>query len=316
MVHGMAGAADKKLPLNEVMMAMDVVDTLRHRDKIVERELSQGDRDKQLYARLREIYANQGIDVPDHVLREGVAALKEDRFLYTPPPAGFNVTMARLYVRRVAIAKWVGALTLALVVAFVGWRMLVVAPREQAAQALQVELSEGLPRAFETTLAGIAQESSDATAVEQAERLANDGMAAAARGDAETARAKLAELKALHDQLLLSYEIRIVSRPGTPSGVERIPDVNRATRNLYVVVEAIGADGKPLSLPVRNEENGKTEVVSLWAVRVPKATFDAVRRDKQNDGIIQNATIGVKERGTLQPDWVMKVDNGAITTWN
>ncbi|AXS41195.1 DUF6384 family protein [Breoghania sp. L-A4] len=311
----MTGAADKKLPLNEVMMAMDVVDTLRHRDRIIERELSQGDRDAQLYARLREIYTSQGIDVPEHVLREGVAALKEDRFLYTPPPAGFNVTMATLYVHRLTLAKWTGALALVLIVAFAGWRVLIVAPRQQAAETLRVDLSEGLPLAFDSTLASIGQEASDTAAIEQANRLVNDGKAAAARGDADTARSKLAELKALRDQLLLSYEIRIVSRPGTPSGVERIPDVNRATRNLYVVVEAIGVDGKRLSLPVQNEEDGKTEVVPLWAVRVPKATFDAVKRDKQDDGIIQNATIGVKERGTLQPNWVMKVDNGAITTW-
>lgn len=311
----MAGAADTKLPLSEVMMAMDVVDTLRHRDKLIERELTQGNRDEDLLARLREIYANQGIDVPEHVLREGVTALKEDRFVYMPPPAGLNVWLAKLYVYRMSLAKWIGTVTLALILAVVGWRMLVVAPRERAAEALRVELSEGLPLAFDQALARIGQAANDTMAMERANMLVSDGKAAAARSQPEIARSKLAELNGLIAQLQQTYDVRIVSRPGTPSGVWRIPDVNKGTKNLYVVVEALGQDGKPLALPVQSEEDGKTTTVSLWAIRVPEATFEAVKRDKQNDGIIQNSLVGVKKRGRLQPDWVMKVDGGAITQW-
>ena len=67
-------AATPDRPLDEVMLAMDVVDTLRHRRNLVERELSEEDRDTRLIERLREIYRNQGIDVPDSVLAAGVAA--------------------------------------------------------------------------------------------------------------------------------------------------------------------------------------------------------------------------------------------------
>nr|MDJ0956301.1 DUF6384 family protein [Arenicellales bacterium] len=55
-------------PLDDVMLAMDVVDTLRHQQLLVERELNTEDRDKKMMDRLREIYASQGIEVPDHVL--------------------------------------------------------------------------------------------------------------------------------------------------------------------------------------------------------------------------------------------------------
>ncbi|HMB74130.1 MAG TPA: DUF6384 family protein, partial [Gammaproteobacteria bacterium] len=44
-----------KPPLDEVMLAMDVVDTLRHRELIVQRELSAQQRDRELIERLREI---------------------------------------------------------------------------------------------------------------------------------------------------------------------------------------------------------------------------------------------------------------------
>lgn len=311
----MAGAGDTKLPLSDVMMAMDVVDTLRHRDKTIERELAQGTRDEDLLARLRGIYANQGIDVPEHVLREGVAALKEDRFVYTPPPASLNVWLARLYINRMSLGKWVGAVALALIVAVVGWRMLVVAPREQAAEALRIELSEDLPLAFDQTLALIGQEADDPQAMEQANLLIGDGKAAAERGEAEFARGKLVDAKALLAHLQQTYEVRIVSRPGMQSGVERIPDVNKLTQNLYLIVEALDPDGKPLALPILNEEDGKTSTVSIWAMRVPEATFDAIKRDKLDDGIIQDSLLGVKKRGRLQPDWLMAIEPGAITKW-
>ena len=49
--------ATEKHPLDEVMLAMDVVDTLRHRALLVERELHAEDRDQKLLERLRELYA-------------------------------------------------------------------------------------------------------------------------------------------------------------------------------------------------------------------------------------------------------------------
>ena len=52
-----------KIELPEVMIAMDVVDTLRHQRSLVERELQSEDRERALIEKLRKIYADQGIDV-------------------------------------------------------------------------------------------------------------------------------------------------------------------------------------------------------------------------------------------------------------
>ncbi|HXK56547.1 MAG TPA: DUF6384 family protein, partial [Gammaproteobacteria bacterium] len=52
---------DKRL--SDVMLAMDVVDTLRHRRLLVERELQSDQRDEKLIDRLRDIYRSQGIEV-------------------------------------------------------------------------------------------------------------------------------------------------------------------------------------------------------------------------------------------------------------
>ena len=54
-----AGKA-KKIELNEVMLAMDVVDTLRHQQSLVDRELGTDDHDQALIAKVRKIYVDQG----------------------------------------------------------------------------------------------------------------------------------------------------------------------------------------------------------------------------------------------------------------
>ena len=54
-----------RAPLEDVMLAMDVVDTLRHRQGLVERELSAGDRRTRLIEQLRDTYHSQGIEVTD-----------------------------------------------------------------------------------------------------------------------------------------------------------------------------------------------------------------------------------------------------------
>lgn len=89
--------------LSDVMLAMDVVDTLRHRRLLVERELKSEQRDQELLKRLREIYQSQGMEVTDEVLRAGVQALREERFSYQPPSASLQVRLARIYVQR---GKW------------------------------------------------------------------------------------------------------------------------------------------------------------------------------------------------------------------
>ncbi len=134
----------EKQPLDEVMLAMDVVDTMRHQEMLVERELHAEDRDRKMMERLREIYASQGIDVPDHVLEEGVAALKEERFLYKPPSRSIGAGLARLYIGRGKWGKRLGAAALALSLLWGGFHMVMVAPAERRlakqAKALNAEI--------------------------------------------------------------------------------------------------------------------------------------------------------------------------------
>ena len=315
-----SGGTEPKI--DELMLAMDVVDTLRHHDQLVSRELDEPKRDAQLIERLRGIYRGQGIAVPDRVLEEGVRALKESRFVYTPPPPGLGTTLARWWVDRGRLVKRVAAL---LVAAGLGWgayEVGVLRPaRQQAEQArveaerARVEITERLPRALAEGHAEVLREARVDAARERADRILADGRAALARNDRAAAQQALSDLETLRADLRWEYTLRVLSRPGEPSGVWRIPSRNREARNYYLIVEPVALDGTVLTLPVTSEEDRRTETVSRWGVRVSQEVFDEVRRDKNDDGIIQRAVVGEKRRGMLDVDYVMPVLGGVILTW-
>ena len=305
----------KAAPLDEVMLAMDVVDTLRHADSLVESELSGEERDRRLKERLRSLYASQGIDVPEHILEEGVAALREDRFVYKPPPAGFRRSLALAYVNR---WRWLKGTAIALAVLAVlggGYWFAVERPAQQAAAERGRELAETLPRGLDAEHRRIIAVSRVDAATDRAATLAAEGEAAVTAGDAATARAKLAELTRLRQTLEQAYLIRIVSRPNQPSGVWRVPKLNPSGRNYYLIVETVDAAGRSVPVTVTSEEDNKTAEVSTFGLRVDERTFSRVRNDKQDDGIIQNNRVGEKRAGMLEPVYTMPTPGGVILQW-
>ena len=181
--------ADARQPLDEVMLAMDIVDTIRRRERMVQRELDAEGREIDLKERLRKIYAAQGIDIPDHVLEQGVAAIKEDRFVYTPAAPGFPRTLATLYVTRNAWGKWLLGAIAAVMIAAAGYYAAVVAPAAR------------LPGRIEALHAQIAGITEDAEARTQAGQIREAGLAAARRGERDQARSAIASLEALHQRL-------------------------------------------------------------------------------------------------------------------
>jgi hypothetical protein len=302
-------------PLDEVMLAMDVVDTLRHRQDLATRELGTDAKEKQLIDKLRDIYHQQGIEVPDHILKEGVAALQESRFVYDPPAPGLGTTLARLYVGRKRWGRPVGAALLALLLVGVGYFGAWQPYQNGIAEAARIELAEGLPAQMDGLYRTIFEETKVQQAVVEAEAIRTRGKAFAAEGNREGAEEAVADLTALRDQLRQEYTLRVVNRSDVQSGFWTIPEVNTAATNYYIVVEALDADGNALSLPILNEENGETEVVSTWGVRVPENVYNGVAADKRDDGIVQINEVGRKSDGFLDVEYNMPVLGGAVTRW-
>jgi hypothetical protein len=297
------------------MLAMDVVDNLRHADRLVERELGTEDRDQELKERLRRLYAAQGIDVPEHILDEGVNALREDRFVYKPRPGGISRSLALVWVRRGRILKVV-----AIVIGLAGaggaaWYFGVQLPEEQRIAAEQRDLGEILPQQVARERDRILAIAKEDKAKARAQALAGEAQAAISAGDVAAARAKATELAAVRQALEKSYVLRIVSRPGQQSGVWRVPRLNPQARNYYLLVETVDDKGKPVPVVVTSQEDNQTAETSTFGIRVDERTFDRVRADKQDDGIIQNNRFGEKRVGYLEPKYDFPTPGGVILNW-
>ncbi|HHG89728.1 MAG TPA: hypothetical protein ENJ90_04510 [Devosia sp.] len=302
-------------PLDEVMLAMDVVDTLRHRQGLVARELDGDNREARLIDRLREVYRNQGIEVPERILKEGVAALEEDRFVYKPPDAGFSRSLARLYVSRGSWGKWVLGIGTATVLFMSAYYFAYLPYRAAQAEAARIELSETMPAQMLSLYGAIFEETKVQSAVTDAQEILKRGRAAAAEGDRAGAQKAIDRLSSLLETLRQSYTLRVVNREGVKSGFWTFPEVNSDATNYYVVVEAIDSEGNALTLPVLNEETGETERVSIWGLRVPERTYKAIGADKTDDGIIQRNMVGRKQYGFLDVNYSIPVSGGAVTRW-
>jgi hypothetical protein len=300
--------------LDDVMLAMDVVDTLRHRERLVERELDEDLREEQLVDRLRALYKSQGIEVPDNIIAQGVKALKESRFVYTPLPPSFRRSLATLWVKRSSYGKWAVGVLAALAVAVGLYQYAVVGPRNRAAEAARIELSDALPRQLTAAHQAAAAEARVPEARERSDAIFARGRAALERGDAANARAAVAELDRLLALLRQEYALRIAGRPQDQTGFWR-EHPSFQGRAYFIVVDAVDPESKPVKLSIRNDETNQVETVSRFAVRVPIETYDAVRDDKASNGIVQNARMAEKRQGFLEPEFRMAVLEGRLTQW-
>ncbi len=293
-----------KRRMDDVMLAMDVVDTLRNDAVLLEQDLNAGEREQQLVDRLKIIYKNQGIDVPERILREGVKALDEERFAYTPMQAGF---FAKAYISR---GRWGKPVLVAL--GMIGFAVaaeyaFIEMPKKREIKRIEQVLDMDVPE-----ILALAKTPALKTRIST---LRDDGMAALKAKDSREAKNISDALTALGDDLNQNYIVRIVSRPGESSGVFRIPDDAPETRNYYLIVEGIDARGQTVNILVNSEEDQKSKRVSVWGVRVPYRVYQNVSADKRDDQIIQNAVIGVKKRGFLKPTYTIETDGSQILDW-
>ncbi|HHL42153.1 MAG TPA: hypothetical protein ENJ42_00915 [Hellea balneolensis] len=298
--------------LDDVMLAMDVVDTLRHDAMMLQEDLSAPEREQQLLERLREIYKAQGIEVPDSILREGVKALDDHRFAYTPQKHSF---LSKAYITR---KKWglplvvlMGMIGLAYGVEYATFEL----PKKAETSRVERLLTKTYPQNLEKARKDGLAVAKTATAKERINALYNLGMDAINDKDAAAAKSAQEKLDTFVHDLKQAYTVRIVSRPGENSGVFRVDDSKPDVTNYYLIVEAIDASGERVPVTITSEEDQKTARTKIWGVRVPKNVFNAVAADKRDDQIIQNANIGYKKRGVISPEYSVKTSGGTILEW-
>ena len=93
---------------------------------------------------MRELYASQGIEVSDEILAEGVKALEEDRFRYTPAPGGFQHALARVYIERAKWGRRLAVLLLLILVVRGGIYLFVETPRNREAEQQLFSLNQDI----------------------------------------------------------------------------------------------------------------------------------------------------------------------------
>ncbi len=106
------------IPLSDVMLAMDIADTIRHRERIVEQELSAEEREKALFEKVKKTYASQGIEVSDATIREAIEAIEDERFAYKAPKDSLFTKFAHFYINR---KKWGKGFAFVLGIAGLAW---------------------------------------------------------------------------------------------------------------------------------------------------------------------------------------------------
>lgn len=290
----MAADGQQAVPLDDVMLAMDVVDTIRHREEWVTRELDEVGRRAELMSRLRTIYAGQGITVSDEVLAQGIEALNEDRFVYKPTAPGFQRTLALLWVERSKHAKRAAVALLAVAALFGAYYELAIKPVQQRRAALS--------EAHATAV-------SNATAAEargRADRLLADGTAALEDGNTKASEEALSTLQALGDELTRDYSLRIVSThwKQRPNALHE--------RVYYLVVEAVAPDGGILERRVVPED-GSPRLARRWGIEVSRDVFVSVDQDLRDNGRIDDDQLGVKPKGTPDVQFRKPVLGNVIT---
>lgn len=303
----MTSEAAQQAPLEDIMAAMDVVDTLRHEQGIAERELDGQGRRERLLERLREMYQGQGIEVPDHVLEEGIDALEQERFQYQATSPSWRTRLAHMWVSRGRWGKPAGFLSVLGGLFYGVYFATDVLPERQ----LQVNV----PKQLASVTVSIKELAKNEEIVENASRSAGQAALAIDQGNYDEAQTILQRLNGVREQLAQNYTIRVVSGVTGRSGVWRTPPNNPDGRNYYLIVEAIDDNNKVLELTIVNQEDNRTVRKKSWGLRVNEQTFFKIAADKKDDGIIQGNKVGEKRVGYLEPKFTIPTTGATITEW-
>ena len=227
--------------LDELMLAMDVVDTLRHQENLVARELDEERaRGRAPGAPAPDLPAARASRCPTASCWRACRRSRRAASSTRRPRPGFARTLARALGQPRpdrhggSSRSWPllgigwGAYHFGVVRAGASSGRRAAGARPSAARidarraAVPAALEQGAARTC-------CDEAKVPAARERADRILADGRAALDRRDAAGARQAIADLETLRADLRREYVLRIVSRPSEPSGVWRVPGAQPAT---------------------------------------------------------------------------------------
>ena len=297
--------------LQDVMRAMDTIDELRHANRLVERAMQAGDRKSQLIDRLRDIYAEQGVDVSDTVIEQGVAALDAQRFTYRRSGGSWQRLIARIYIQR---SRWWKPLTLAMLAAVALWwtaglqRQL---PMRTAPSMLGVELRKQYVQAVSA-----ADWAADGMQyMNRIDALNHEGKTALDRGDHQGASQALQKLERLNDHVNATYRLQIVLEPDQPFVVTRPGPALGVPPAYYLLVEPVNNLGWPVEVDVFSQDTGQRERVMRYGQQISAELAQRLEAEFAANGRPASRTVGHKQSGAFAPRFDIDVQRRVITQW-
>jgi hypothetical protein len=161
----------------------------------------------------------------------------------------------------------------------------------------------------------------DPKAIAQIADREKDARFAVDGGDLRKSKQTLEQLSALAEQLNQVYTVRIVNRANEYTRIW-YNNPNHTGKIYYVIVEAITAEEAVVPVAITSEQDGSTQTVRCWAERVDLRTYEQVGDDKKDDGVIENNLFAKKERGYLDPVYLIgdkakggEVGKGRLNQW-
>lgn len=109
--------------------------------------------------------------------------------------------------------------------------------------------------------------------------------------------------------------LRIVSERGEKTGIWREYDGKRGARTYYIIVDALDAGGGTFTTTIQSVEDQKSYQRKRFGVQVDERTFEAIKRDKQDDGLLEQPEIGKKPGNSLRWQLQPGFDAKFIAEW-
>jgi hypothetical protein len=163
-----------------------------------------------------------------------------------------------------------------------------------------------IPEDLNFVLAQVKNATTDAEALSRAAALHRQGRWAFDRSERLQAMVSLQQLKQLVADLSEEYTLIITG------GKWRFKNSDPSRGTYYVLVEAVDPRGVKLAKLIQSEEDGTAATVKQWGERVPFAVYERVRKDKQDNGRIDQDVFGRKARGRLEVEVELRSDEGEI----
>jgi Family of unknown function (DUF6384) len=315
--------------LKGMVQILDIASAIKADKKAVLNELNVESERLKLAKQIKDAARLDGEDLSDDVINMALDAYFSDRFKFIPPKPSAALLFANIYIKRNLI---LAICSLILLLTFSYWLILSNSSpifgvkAQQNRYKARASYYANLIEEQSKLISQIAKEKSLLTEVNNLNSL-GESLAEKPTQDGESIErleGVAKEINSIREELFKEYEVRIVSREGEKSGIDRYytDDDGKRVSGYYLIVEAVAPDGSILLVNIRNSEDGTSKLVTKWAERVPEVIYFRILEDKKSDGRVDEYLFARKRRGYLNQEVVMEEDSGTplnslgqITSW-